>query len=1440
MLDFLMVSERVVKKGGLETIEIYPKFKIRNPSQDLMIKGNDFYAIWDERKNFWSTTEQDAVEIIDEELDAYARELASRNEPRPIRVLHMWDAETGVIDRWHNYCKKQMRDTFHMLDEKLIFANMTPRKEDFSSKKLPYPLEAGSTTAWDTLIGQLYAPEEKHKIEWCIGSVVSGDSKKNHKFMVFYGEPGAGKSTVLDIIDKKLFVGYSDSVDSKALGSSSNRFAMESFKNNPLIAIQHEGDLSNIEDNTRLNSLVSHDKMTVEEKFKGLYTNSFKSFLILSSNKPVKITDSKSGILRRLIDVSPTGNLFPRDEYNRLFGQIDFELGAIARKCLDIYLSDPNYYDKYVPVIMLNATNDFYNFVMEYWYIFSKQSSITLKQAWTMYNTFCEETRVPHPYSQQKFKEELKSYFKTFQERATINGERVRNVYSDFRSDKFNVPDDEPKPKPNDILPDWLNLTDHDKSLLDDYLADELAQYPLEDGGRLPKKWANCTTHLRDLDPHRVHMVQVPLQLIVIDFDLKTDGVKDLMKSLLEAMKWPPTYAELSQSGKALHLYYIYSGDVEELSSVYSDQIEVKTLTGLQSLRRKLTKCNDIPIATISSGLPKKEVKKTVDAKQIASEKGLRTMIARCMHKEFHGHTTPEMQFIKKILDEAYENGLNYNVTDMRPDIIRFASNSTNNAINNLKLESKLHYKGKNQEAGEDPIQPEVSELAEIAKEPWVVFDIEVLPNLLVVNWKPMDDKTPRDFEGSPKERWAKYVEWFKNNHKPVNKMINPSPQALEILLHRDLVGFNCRRYDNHILYGREMGYSLSQIYELSHRIVSGDRLAFFGEAYNLSKLDIYDMASAGNKMSLKLMEIQMGFYHQELGWPWDKPVPEEMWNEVADYCENDVLATELAFRYLESDWTARQILADLAGMTVNNTTNSLTTRIIFDRIRNPQNEFLYRNLSQPVKELTQAVMDFLKDACPTMMSHTHGEDDSLLPYFPGYNFGPRSKDLEGSIRRKDYVSTYHGEGVGEGGYVYSESPEVYQNVALLDIASMHPHSVIAECLFGPRFTRRFKEIVDGRVSIKHEAWEEINHILDGKLTPYIARVKRGEITSKDLADALKTAINSVYGLTSAAFENAFRDPRNIDNIVAKRGALFMIDLKRAVQKRGYTVAHIKTDSIKIPNADLGIIKFVMDFGQEYGYTFEHEATYEKMFLANDSEYIAKYATAELCEQLYGPGIVPGDNRKKGGQWTATGKKFAIPYLFKTMFSHEPIEFQDLCVTFSVTGALYLDYNENLPNVEAEEELMKKYLSEHNLTPSDWAEIKNDWLLCAASDDPKSFEVFDEETKWMATDLMNLQYDIDKGHDYRFIGRVGLFTPIKPGSGAGRLLRESGGVYTSATGAKGYLWAESGSIGVTKTIAGDDRPMLTMDDIDYSYFTRLVDDARDMIGAKCDLGWFTK
>lgn len=1360
MIDFLMIATRQTKRG---VTEIYPKFIIRNPSEHLMIRGGDFYAIWVEEKGLWSTSEQDAIDLIDRELDAYAKENAERFE-NGYKVLHLWDAESGMIDAWHKYCQKQMRDSFHMLDEKLIFSNMKTAREDYASKRLPYPLEKGDTSAWERLLGVLYSEGERQKIEWAIGSIVSGDSRKLQKFMVFYGAAGTGKSTVIGIIEQ-LFAGYTATFDSKALGQSNSAFALEPFKKNPLVAIEHDGDLSRIEDNTRLNSLVSHERMSVNEKFKGLYENNFKCFLFLGTNRPVKITDAKSGLLRRLIDVSPTGEKIRLHEYRQLMKQIGFELGAIAWRCRDIYLEQPDRYDDYIPLSMMGASNDFYNFVLDSWAVLRKEDETTLKAAWAMYKAYCEDAKVAYPYSQRAFKEELKNYFREYREREILaDGTRVRSYYRGFRTEKFE--ETQPMEKAEPPKP-GLELKAQ-PSLFDAQFAACPAQYANE-AGTPSRKWENVKTTLADLDTAKAHYVKTPEKLIVIDFDIPgPDGEKSFERNLEEAAKWPPTYAEVSKSGKAIHLHYYYDGDVSCLSRLYDKHIEVKIFTGNSSLRRKLTLCNRVPIATLKSGLPFKEAKKMVHFDSVQSEKGLRALIQRNLNKEIHPGTKPSVDFIHKILEDAYASEqLSYDVSDMRNAVLAFAANSTHQADYCLKLVNRMKFRSEDRERQAEPD----------SEAPIVFYDVEVFPNLFLINWKAQG-------EG-----------------KPVVRMLNPKPAEVEELMRYRLIGFNCRRYDNHILYARLMGYSNKQLYDLSQRIVAGGKRSdcFFGEAYNVSYTDVYDFASAANKKSLKKFEIELGIHHQELGLPWDKPVPEELWPKVAEYCDNDVIATEAVFDHLSADWTARQILADLAGMTVNDTTNSLTTRIIFDQVRKPQAEFNYRDLSQPVHELKQEVYKFLLDAAPEMMAEKHGEEESLLPYFPGYSF-------------EKGVSTYCGEEVGEGGYVYAE-PGMHGNVALLDIASMHPHSVIAECLFGPAFTKRFKEIVDGRVSIKHKAWDEVNDILDGKLTPYVQKVKNGEMTAKELANALKTAINSVYGLTSAAFENAFRDPRNRDNIVAKRGALFMVNLKREVQKRGFTVAHIKTDSIKIPDATADIIRFVTEYGKRYGYTFEHEATYDKMCLVNDAVYIAKYDTAERAMAKYG--YIPGDVKDHPGGWTATGKQFAVPYVFKTLFSREPVDFRDLCETFSVSGALYLDMNESLPDVSEQEEALKKKLKALGLTPEDWMDAKT-------APAGTGLSAADERA------LRELEEAIARGHDYRFVGRVGQFTPVRPGCGGGLLLREAGGKYAAATGSKGFRWMESEMV---RTLGKEDC-------VDRSYYDRLADDAAETIAQYGDFEWF--
>ena len=171
---------------------------------------------------------------------------------------------------------------------------------------------------------------------------------------------------------------------------------------------------------------------------------------------------------------------------------------------------------------------------------------------------------------------------------------------------------------------------------------------------------------------------------------------------------------------------------------------------------------------------------------------------------------------------------------------------------------------------------------------------------------------------------------------------------------------------------------------------------------------------------------------------------------------------------------------------------------------------------------------------------------------------------------------------------------------------------------------------------------------------------------------------------------------------------------------------------------------------------------------------------------------------KHAGEWTATGTQFQVPYVFKKLFSKEPIEFEDMCETKSVTSALYLDMNESLPDVS-------------NL------ESEKDKLWKQINDTNRMTEPMEKE----CARIEELISEIAKGHNYHFIGKVGQFCPIKPGCGGGILLRETENKktgekgYAAATGSKGFRWLESEMV----------RELGKENDIDRTYYNNLVDEA---------------
>ena len=1225
MFDFL----KVTKTFRNSRYYYKPTFITKTSIKDLLVRGQAFYAVFDHSTGFWTKEKARLIEMIDEQVREYAENdvgnsILSDEAHGPV-IVQMADSANHIVEQFDRFCKTLGDNQEHMLDMKMLFSNSEVSRKDYATKTLDYPLQYCPTPYYDALCETLYLPDEREKWEWAVGCMIAGESSKIQKMFAFYGEPGTGKSTIISgILAKQVMggrkAGYAVKFEAVNLVGG-NEFGTDFLENDSILAYDDDAELDKINARSTLNKIVSHETVRVNCKFKAPFMTNPNCIVFVGTNDPIQLSPN-SGMRRRLIDIRPTGNLVSADMYDECMEHIPFEKSGIAWRCLQVYKKlGRHYYDHYIAEDMLARTSPFHNFVVEN--VMELKDGISLAKAYDMYVSYAEICKYKNVIVRYKFRDTLKLYYDKYSD----------GKFEGFRWEK--IGEKRPETVKIDIC-GWLQF-DKTNSLFDKKFAGQPAQYANEEG--LPSyKWSNVNTTLSDISTNKLHYVKMPEEIICLDFDIRgEDGEKSFEKNLEAASKFPPTYAELSKSGCGIHLHYIYTGgDPKELSRIYEDNVEVKVFTGNSALRRCLTKCNDIPIAELSSGLPMKVKggKNMVDWDGFKNEKILRAMIIKNLKKEYHPATKPSIDYIDKLLSDAYDSGVSYDVRDMQNDILAFAMGSTNKADYCVELVSRMHFCSK--DILENERELENNSVDENA--PIVFFDVEIAPSYKQYveycnnNGIDINPEIPKDSKAHFLICWK-----YRGDGKKIQKMLDPKPEEVEALFKYRLIGFNNRDYDNHMVWAASQGYTPSELYSLNSKIiVEKDRKAKFGQAYNISYTDIYDFAAGDNKMGLKKYEIKLHLDHVEWDRPWYEPIPDDRLVDWVNYCSNDVLSTEVVFDYLKDDYEAREILAKLAGGTVNDTTNSLTTKLLTHDIPDPQSQYIYTDLST---------------------------------IFPGYEYHPEGIDKERySTEPGTKISTrksiYMGEDPSEGGFANCPQPGVYFNVGLFDVVSMHPHSAIRLKIFGEEITKRFENLVEGRVAVKHirEVGDDAYKEAIRRLGPIVEEIFDGvkpedvKAKAKAVANALKTAINSVYGLTSAKFDNKLRDPKNVDNIVAKYGALFMITLKHKVQEMGYTVVHIKTDSIKIANVDDNIKKFIMDFGKKYGFTFEHEATYSKMCIVDDAQYVAYEVEAD-GEKLKEP------------FWTVTGAKFAPPYLFKNLFTHEEVVFDDYPEIKSVSDA---------------------------------------------------------------------------------------------------------------------------------------------------------------------------
>ena len=1210
-------------------------------NDDLIVRGGAFAYYWDGEQ--WSKDLRDIVLNIDSNIKSAVNEVRSEHPDSTIKYGLAENSNSGIVTKFQKYCQAlQTKDI--AFNTTIFFDNQTPKRDDYSTIQLNYHPQPGKCDSFDKLAGTLYAPEELDKILWAIGALLTGNMPKIQKFLFLYGAAGTGKGTMLDIISK-IFQEYRADIDLEKLTNGS-QFGTSQIVDVPLL-VDSDSKIDRIKKDTDLLKLVSHEPVMVRKLYQDGYSVAFQGLLVTASNARYDAKNVNSGIHRRALVVHPSGNIVSKEDYNRLMNDINYEVPYIAQKAIDRYTElGEAFYDNYRDEEMVNYSDPFHACVSENLPLFTEKDGITLNQAASIYKEYIEELGWETKGVKQKVKLRLPDYYREFSKYKMIDGVRLTRYYSGFKTEKF--PFLNGKDKPKNVVeceqPSWLDLSEQ-PSLFDKEAAAYPAQLANENG--TPKyKWDTVQTTLKDIDTNELHYVKVPQSHIVLDFDMKNEkGEKDLELNIKEALSYPQTYAEVSKSGGGLHLHYWYDGDVTKLKNLIKDDVEVKVYTGKSSLRRKLIKCNNLPIAHIATGLPLKE-KEVIMYKDIEdihwTEKKLRTFIENCMDKVHHSATKPEMDFIYTVLEQAKDTGVKYNLNDMLDSLTKFAMHSTHNSDYCLGIVNKLTLSTYQTE-------DEIGNGNDIIDDKDIVFfDIEVFSNLFLVCWKKNGFEIPawvyddldKDINSGNNYQPSDILKsnWYdQHKNKDYGIWCNPTVNQLEYLLQHPLVGFNNRKYDNHILYNASLGATPMELYMQSQNIINhtGDG-GMKPAAYNLSYADLYEFMDI--KQSLKKWEIALGLTHDEFEFPWDQPLAVSNWARCAMYCMHDVDATDKVFNDKHAGqpaWMARKVMCELTEMSPNTKTQTLAEKFLFGDEQRPQDNFVWYDLAKE---------------------------------FPGYTFDPNRKP----------ASDYHGKDPSEGGYV-SSKPGVYgvsakdynegniidpetgrcKLVTYIDVASLHPHSLIAINYFG-KYTPKFQALVKCRMHIKHgeldkaaSAFSDIDPALSEKLSKFL----NDPSLINGLAHAMKIIINIVYGMTSAKYDNKFRDPRNVDNIIAKRGALFMMMLEEELNARGCNVIHVKTDSMKITNYLQEDIQYAMDRANEFGYTFELECIFDRIALTNKSTNI---------------GHIEGKPEYDAHAWEAVGAQYAEPYVFKKLFSHEELVEDDYMVLKSSTAPIYL------------------------------------------------------------------------------------------------------------------------------------------------------------------------
>lgn len=384
----------------------------------------------------------------------------------------------------------------------------------------------------------------------------------------------------------------------------------------------------------------------------------------------------------------------------------------------------------------------------------------------------------------------------------------------------------------------------------------------------------------------------------------------------------------------------------------------------------------------------------------------------------------------------------------------------------------------------------------------------------------------------------------FKNIQKETVKIfVNSFDGLLDLIKGKTLIGYNNYWYDDHILTGMIDGQTPKQLKRLNDRIiVDGERNLKVSPA--IKSLDCFqqiDVSSPG----LKKIEGNFGksIIESSIDFTIDRKLTEKELEETIFYCSYDVDTTIDVFKFREKSYfepkqSIVKMLPEKTQKYANKwNTTTISANVLKDRPTNDKwaDIRLNKNHLVPNDELFEIVpdsaVDMWLDKNRKRKKYTHKE------------FGCNIEFSFGGL---------HG--------VPIESQKRFENVKLLDVASLYPNIILKLNALG-QATTTYKEIVERRLAVKH--------------------------TDQELQKALKLVINSCYGLLNNQYSILYNPKAALSVCIFGQICLYDLCTRLAPTCK---LVNINTDGVAFTTSDDDYKKVWQEWENDYGFTLEEDS----------------------------------------------------------------------------------------------------------------------------------------------------------------------------------------------------------------------------------------------------------